>query len=390
MQPADSRETPRMIGPQSAIIADLRRVAPPANRSPTLPPAVYTDPDVVGLERDRLFRRGWVGCGRSDRWPSAGSCVPVDIAGAPVLIARDGTGTLHAFANSCRHRGTELVGEPCRIARITCSFHAWAYTLDGRLVAAPHMESASGFDMADHGLHAYHVAERAGFVFVSLGASPCSIDDWLGDFEAVHAPWPLDRLVTTRRLERDIPCNWKLFPEVFNEYYHLGSVHRQTFGAIYDEPDPPEAVAGNFTSQFGTTSGTGALKSDDQEHALDPMPGLGGRHLSGAPYTWIYPNMTFAAGREAMWMLEAWPRGADSCRAVMSVCFPEETRVAPGFERACRHYYRRMDEAMDEDINVLERQQNGMASPDAVPGRFSALEPSLANFAFWYAALLAA
>ena len=143
-----------MIGPQSAIIADLRRVTPPASRSPTLPPAVYTDPDVFTLERDRLFRRGWVGCGRGDRWPSAGSCAPVDIAGMPVLITRDRSGTLHAFANSCRHRGTELVGAPCRLARIVCPFHAWAYALDGRLVAAPRMESACGFDMAEHGLHA--------------------------------------------------------------------------------------------------------------------------------------------------------------------------------------------------------------------------------------------
>ena len=379
-----------MSGPGSQIIADLERVKAPASRSPTLPPAVYTDPDVAILERDRLFRRGWVGCGRSDRWPSAGSCAPVDIAGVPVLITRDGAGTLHAFANSCRHRGTELVGEPCRLARIVCPFHAWAYTLEGRLVTAPRMETACAFDMADHNLHAYHVAERAGFAFVSLDAEPSSIDDWLGDFEDLHAPWPLGQLVTTRRVERDIPCNWKLFLEVFNEYYHLASVHRQTFGAIYDEPDPPDAATGNFTSQFGTTSGTGALKSGEQEHALDPMPGLGGRPLSGTRYTWIYPNMTFAAGREAMWMLEAWPREADSCRAVMSVCFPQTTRRGSGFETASRHYYRRMDEAMDEDIAILERQQGGMASPDAVPGRFSALEPSLANFAFWYAALMAA
>ena len=379
-----------MPDPHSAILADLRRVTPPAIRSPTLPPAVYTDADVATLERERLFRHGWVGCGRSDRWPSAGCCVPLDIAGAPVLIARNAKGTLHAFANSCRHRGTALVSEPACVARITCPFHAWTYTLEGHLVAAPRMESASGFSLADHGLHAYDVAERAGFVFVSLDAMPCSIDDWLGDFETLHAPWSLDQLVTTRRLERDVACNWKLFLEVFNEYYHLACVHRQTFGAIFDEPDPPDAVTGNFTSQFGTTSGTGALRSDDQRYALAPIPGLDARHLSGTRYTWIYPNMAFAAGREAMWMLEAWPRGAASCRAVMSVCFPARTCATPGFEDASRHYYRRMDEALDEDVDVLARQQGGMASPDAAAGRFSTLEASLANFAFWYAALMAA
>ena len=74
----------------------------------------------------------------------------------------------------------------------------------------------------------------------------------------------------------------------------------------------------------------------------------------------------------------------------MSVCFPRATLELPGFEYHAERYYQRMDEALDEDIAVLEHQQAGMSSPDARPGRYAELEPSVANFAFWYAAALAA
>ena len=373
-----------------AIIDDLRRVVPPASRSPTLPPAVYVDPDVALAEREILFRRGWVGCGRSDRWPEPGSCTAIEIGGAPILIARDATGKLRAFANSCRHRGTRLIEGSGRLARITCPFHAWTYGLDGRLMRAPRMESAENFDPADYGLHPYLVEERAGFVFVCLDREAIPIDAWLGDFEAVHAPWTLDRVFTTRRRKLDVACNWKLFIEVFNEYYHLGYVHSSTFGAIYGEPDPADTVTGCFTTQFGTTSGTGGLRESDQSHALPSMPGLGGRHLEGTRYTWIYPNMTFAAGKEAVWFLEVHPSGPARCQVAMSVCFPRATLELPGFEYHAERYYQRMDEALDEDIAVLEHQQAGMSSPDARPGRYAELEPSVANFAFWYAAALAA
>ena len=119
------------------------------------------------------------------------------------------------------------------------------------------------------------------------------------------------------------------------------------------------------------------------------MPGLRGRHLEGTRYTWIYPNMTFAAGREAVWVYEAHPAGPARCRVVMSVCFPRATLEASGFAQREERYYQRMDQALEEDIAVLERQQAGMSSPHARPGRYAELEPSVANFAFWYAAALA-
>ncbi|MBC6439999.1 MAG: aromatic ring-hydroxylating dioxygenase subunit alpha [Rhodospirillales bacterium] len=366
------------------LLDDLGRVAPPFPASPTLPPSCYVDAEVLTAEQSAIFRKSWVGIGRADRWQVPGDYQALEVGGVPVVVLRDRESTLRAFANTCRHRGTKLLEGCGNAARITCPFHAWTYGLDGALRGAPRMRHATDFDNAGHGLLPYRVEERAGFAFLCLGEATPGIDVWLGNFEAMHSPWPLGALITTRRRELEVGCNWKLFLEVFNEYYHLPYVHGGTFGDIYGEPDAADAVEGAFTTQFGLTEGTGGLKDDEQEHSLPAMPGLEGRNSQGTRYTWAFPSMTFAAGSEAMWVYEARPIAADRCAVTMSVCFPTGTVGSDGFETRAAHYYERMDDALEEDRKMLERQQAGMTSPAARQGRFSELEPSIANFAFWY------
>ena len=37
-----------------------------------------------------------------------------------------------------------------------------------------------------------------------------------------------------------------------------------------------------------------------QQYALPAIPSLGGRNRNGTRYTWLFPNMTFAASTEAI------------------------------------------------------------------------------------------
>lgn len=367
------------------IRSQLARVTPSLETSETLPPACYTDPAVLARENEHIFRTSWVGVGRADRWRAPGDYVALSVGGVPIIVVRGKKGDLGAFANSCRHRGTQLlVGEgSCR--RIQCPFHSWTYALDGRLIGAPRMDRAQGFEMADYGLVTFRAAVADGFAFVCLDATAPGLDDWLGDFSRRHAPWELDGMVATRRREFDVACNWKMVLEVFNEYYHLPYVHPVSFGGIYEEPDAPDAVSGNYTTQFGTTQGTGGLTRDAQDQALPTIAGLEGRNRQGTQYSWMFPNMTFAAGTEAIWVYEAHPVAPDRTRAALTVCFPAETVARADFDERARHYYDRFDTALAEDIAILERQQAGLTSPYARPGRFADLEPSVATFAHWYA-----
>ena len=355
----------------------------------TLPPACYTAPEVLSAERSGLLSRSWLGVARADEWREAGDYAALDLAGTSVIVLRDEEGRLRAFANTCRHRGTRLLEGRGNAARIRCPFHGWTYGLDGALRGAPRMGATQGFRRAGMGLVELRTAERGGFLFVALSDETPGIDEWLGAFDALHAPWRLRELVTTRRRELEVDCNWKLFLEVFNESYHLEYVHAETFGGLYLEPEAPDPVGGCVQSSFSPTAGTGGLKAGDQAHVLPAMPGLGAREGSGTRYTWVFPALTFAAGSEALWAYAARPLGPRRCRVTQWVCFPPRTATTPGFEAKAERYYARMDEALAEDIAVLERQQRGMESPFARAGRWSDLEHGAAAFAAWYARRLA-
>ncbi len=70
------------------------------------------------------------------------------MAGVPIIVIRDTAGHLRAFANSCRHRGTQLLEGEGNCGRIACPFHSWTYALDGRLIGAPKMGHTRDFDKA--------------------------------------------------------------------------------------------------------------------------------------------------------------------------------------------------------------------------------------------------
>ena len=375
-----------------ALSEELERALHDVNEdisvSSTLPPACYTGADVLATETAGLLRRSWLGVARWDEFKESGDYRVLDLAGTSTILVRDEAHRLRAFANTCRHRGTRLLDGSGNATRIRCPFHGWTYGLDGRLRGATRMGATRGFRHADMGLVELRAAERGGFVFVASSDETPDIDEWIGDFGAVHAPWRLEELVTTRRRDLEVSCNWKLFLEVFNESYHLEYVHSATFGDVYLEPELPDKVGACVHSSFSPTAGTGGLKKDEQEHVLPTMPGLGARGRTGTRYTWVFPALTFAAGGEALWAYGARPLGPGRCRVTQWVCFPSRTVALPGFETRAERYYARMDEALAEDIAVLERQQLGMDSPLARAGRWSDLERGAAAFAAWYARYL--
>jgi len=364
----------------------LSTVKSPIDTSSSLPWVSYSNNDILELEKQHIFKSTWLGIGRADQWQQSGDFSTFDIVGIPIIVLRDAEQQLKAYINSCRHRGAKLLDGNGACQVIRCPFHRWTYALDGRLLTAPKIEKSDNFDYRQYGLEEIHIEERHGFAFISLNDEVAAIDDYLGDFSSLHSPWQFDDLVTFKRHQFDVSCNWKAFLEVFNEYYHLPYVHPDSINSIYLDPGPGETVSGNYASQFGATDGTGALLETTQEFSLPKINSLDEKNANGARYSWIFPNMTFAAGTESVWVYEAYPLSSQTSRIALSLCFPLQTTKLENFQKSADYYFERLIAAIDEDIPALENQQLGLNSEIEKQGRFHPLlEPNVANFAFWYA-----
>ena len=81
----------------------------PIERALTPPPSWYTDPARDLQERERVLAAGWQTIAHRDEIRRPGSFLAGRTAGEPWLLVRDQEGTLRAFANICRHNGTEMM-----------------------------------------------------------------------------------------------------------------------------------------------------------------------------------------------------------------------------------------------------------------------------------------
>src|SRR5437763_14730271 len=136
----------------------------------TRPGRCYTAPEVSAAEQERIFQQNWICVGRDAALADPGDYMLAEIAGERIIVLRDQSGERRAYYSVCRHRGTRRCEAPRgRLSEtIQCPYHAWTYSLDGRLIGAPHMPEVEGFDKKAYPLHAVALQEWAGFLFVNL------------------------------------------------------------------------------------------------------------------------------------------------------------------------------------------------------------------------------
>src|SRR4051794_21409383 len=170
-----------------------------------LPALAYTSSEVFAWEQRQLFAGSWACLGRRvELLPEDGDQLTtqraVTVGDVPGLLVQDGP-ELRMFANTCRHRGHELLpqGGSSQRRSVLCPYHAWSYDTSGRLIAAPGFRDDDSFDPADHGLVELPVEVWEGWVFghalPPVGAPEVpSFDDLLGAMRGLVEPYAPGRL----------------------------------------------------------------------------------------------------------------------------------------------------------------------------------------------------
>lgn len=342
----------------------------PALEAETLPPDAYTAEEFYGREVERIFLNTWNFMGRADLIPEPGDYFAVELVGVPIIVVRDQSGQVRAFANHCRHRGTALATGEGHCRAFKCPYHSWVYGLDGRLLSTPEMERTANFEPSRYGLLSVKLETWGGFLFVNFDPASRPLSEHLGDLPAKCASYQLEDFVCTRRKTFELACNWKLFVENAMEEYHIGTVHRQTIQKNTPvETHAPETPDGQYAVLYSRHEGTMALLKDDT--GFPKIATLQGKPAHGTYFIMLYPTTMFAFTTDCCWYLELRPHGPHRTTLIHGACFPKNTAGRPDFSEVVTRYYKRWDATIEEDIRASERQHLGLASPLAVRGRFS-------------------
>ncbi len=168
----------------------------------TLPQRYFVSRKVFAEEQDSIFSRQWICVGHRSEIANVGDYFVREVAGESLIVAREQKEIVRAFYNVCRHRGTRLCENATgHAAAIQCPYHAWTYSLDGRLLGAPHMDAAAGFDKSNYSLGAVHLGLWEGFIFVNLAEDPTKLEEAFAPLHGKFTHWNLPHLRSGKRIQ---------------------------------------------------------------------------------------------------------------------------------------------------------------------------------------------
>ena len=184
----------------------------------------YQDEEIYQRDIERIYLKSWLYTGHQSEIPNKGDFFLYKMANEEVIIMRGDDGQISALLNVCRHRGSRVCLEAKGCAkRLSCPYHGWTYDLDGKLIAAAHMDES--FDKSGFGLKKVHHRVYQGMIFINFASEPSSFDVVERDLTEYLRPYRLDEAKVARKEAYPVRSNWKLAVENYKECYHCGPAH---------------------------------------------------------------------------------------------------------------------------------------------------------------------
>lgn len=321
-----------------------------------LPAGAYTEEKFWKTECDTVLSQSWVFVGFVHELVKSGDVTPVMVAGKPLFLVKSKTGEIAVFHNVCRHRCLKLVDQPMNVGKlIRCPYHAWAYSLDGSLIASPHFgginqHKTDGFDPTKHGLKPVRVAIWQDWIFVNLDGNAPSFEDYAAPLINRLSGIDFDKVRPVATLDfGEIATNWKFLMENFIEPYHVQFVHPKTTS---------QPLRNHSTIVDGVCLGS-AVDLDEEIGTSDSLA-VSSRYLT------LFPN--FIIGRyfpDQIGVYLSVPLGA-GCTAQRRVIYTTEGQELTGAE--IEGLKALWWDVHKEDHAICERMQLGRNSPVADDG----------------------
>ncbi|MDQ2649295.1 MAG: aromatic ring-hydroxylating dioxygenase subunit alpha [Actinomycetota bacterium] len=322
---------------------------------PPVPAARYADPGFAALETDAVFGKSWLMVAHTDELPEPGSYRRLDQVQRPVILVRAEDGSVKAFYNTCKHRGSALLLDDAGTTgkRLTCPYHNWVYSLDGELVGYPEQNNFSDLDRDCLALTTIRCETWGPLVFINFDPDAGPLEEFLGqvakDLSEIADMDGRLRLITHN--QRPVPVNWKIPVDANIETYHVNYVHKDTAALGLRQATTGIQLLPNGHSRM-------LIQIHDGIDFSSPFPdlftGVGDLPVSGTFSYHVFPNLSIVFGGPGfVFFITNWPDGSPS-ESSYHVHFcgsrpPEDPEYGVGFQ----NFVMLNESVLFEDLNVL-------------------------------------
>lgn len=348
----------------------------------SLPAWTYRDEGFLALEREKLFRPAWqLVCHVSDI-PDPGDYQAFAMLGERAFVVRGKDGAIRAFHNVCRHRAARLLdGDHGRCgARILCPYHAWSYGLDGRLLGVPFLEEYEHFDRADFGLAPIEHGVFAGFVYIRFVPGGPSLAEEMAPVAEEMALYRFEDMRPIGPIRSRIRAvNWKNACDNYVDALHIRVAHpgldslvRSTYRLTVDR-----GVDKIFASVEAVNSAGPSVQA--YRKLLPRIDHLPEERQRMWTYYRLFPSLMFDIYPDQIDFMQFIPVNATTCiLRDGAYALPDGRREM----KLARYLNQRINREVNaEDKGLIERVQDGMASPSFSRGPLGRNEISLRSFA---------
>ena len=339
----------------------------PVREATHAPGFIYSDIEVYAAEKEKIFLKDWLAVARVEELPNPGDFMTFRIVDEPIIVTRDNAGELNAFANVCKHRGVEVASGDGNTQEFSCPYHGWLYDLEGKLVGAPYMKEAEGFDPKSCRLDPVNLGIWRGWVFVNLDKSCEPLETFVADFEADFGFMRQDDQTIFGKFETTLNCNWKLVVENAMDKYHINTIHLDTlsYKTAHMDVDYFFRKRGGYGTFF-------EMEPRNNGHKLmfeRNMPWLEEKPYNFATACFMAPNFQQFYYADNVEGLTYWPMGVDKTKLIVYMLLPKEWADLPDREERMNEYLTQERQVFDEDRDMVESLQRAMSSQMFEPGR---------------------
>jgi phenylpropionate dioxygenase-like ring-hydroxylating dioxygenase large terminal subunit len=369
------------------LLASLDDSTTDVAKAATLPAELYTSDEFLRFEYESLFAHEWLCVGRESRIPNPGDWFTVTIAEEPLIVVRDKDGTVNCVSAVCRHRAMAVCEGSGNSTTFKCPYHHWTYALDGRLLGAPAMERTDGFDKKDNPLPALEVELWKGFVFVSMDPEAQPLAPTLASYEPYLANYDLDDAVCPGTFTlTDLPWNWKVMFENFNDGYHANRLHQFVQDFCPSNMSAfPVAWSPDSNVIFRTAGYTHIDGGFNATHRtiMPVFPDLTEEQRMFSTFALVPPTLCFGTAPDQCFFFLVRPKTANTIDLEIGYLFHPSALDDPLFEHKLALSDVGVQVFVRQDQDATTKVQRGLRSRYAPRGRYSWQEESHVNLNRW-------